>query len=223
MLHNLHIFYILPLDTSSLHIHIHRILARGDRRKVAPSPACVRFLAQFPVETEGSAMAFAYVSGMITKGRNPLCGPSSPTEKNKYPRRAAGPCRVQLVKRIVFRDVPGYWLSRGRYIFGRAQIVLLYGRPIARGGSIPAYLTYKGINIEWQVHSGQSRHTWFGHGLFSTHAKLAPLGAHPVHSLSLSFMDLLRAAPVLVPRLSLLAHPYPCRTPSYILRPNLIP
>lgn len=131
-------------------------------------------------------MAFAYVSGTITKGRNPLCGPSSPTEKNKYPRRAAGSCRVQLVKRIVFRDVPGYWLSRGRYIFGRAQIVLLYGRPIARGGSIPAYLTYKGINIEWQVHSGQSRHTWFGHGLFSTHAKLAPLGPHPVLSLSLS-------------------------------------
>lgn len=32
---------------------------------------------------------------------------------------------------------------------------------------------YKGINIEWQVHSGRSLHSQSGHKLFSTHAKLS--------------------------------------------------
>jgi len=78
----------------------------------------------------------------------------------------------------------------------------LYGRSIASGRSIPVYLTYKDINIELQVHSGQSWHTSPGHELFSTHAKLAPLGAHPLF-LSFSFMNLSLAAAVLVPRLLL--------------------
>lgn len=79
------------------------------------SRAYVRFLVEVPVVTEDATMSFAYVSETITKGRNPLYGPPFPAE-NKYSRPAAGSRRAQLVKRIVFRDVSRYWLSRGRGI-----------------------------------------------------------------------------------------------------------
>lgn len=124
---------------------------------------------------------------------------------------------MQLVKRIVFRRCPGILpLSRLVYLRSGADRPFTYGRPIARGGGIPAYLTYKDINIEWQVHSGQSRHTPPGHGLFSTHAKLAPLGANPVHLPLLFFSSFFpfffhESFLHTVPSLLLLARLYPCR------------
>lgn len=164
--------------------------------------------AQFPVETEDATISLAYVSGTITKGRESLICGSPFLPVNKYtsrPVRAAGSRRVQLVKRIVFRDVSGYWLSLAAGISsaGRGSSFCTVAR-LARGASIPAYLTYKDINIEWQVHSGQSRHTPPGHELFSTHAKLVPLWS---------------------PVSRLLARPYPrvAHAFVYILRSNLIP
>lgn len=112
---------------------------------------------------------------------NPLCGgrPGLPMAENKYtctPSQDPSPRRRRRVParkaNCVSRCRGILALLRPGSIFG-AGIVLLYGRPIARGGSGLTYLPIKGINIEWQVHSVQSPHIPPGRGLFSTHAKLS--------------------------------------------------
>lgn len=141
------------------------------------------FLAEFPVKTEDGRATprglRAYASGTITKRILYAAGArvslwqkiNTRASHLRTPRRRRR--RVPARKANCVSRCRGILaLLRPGSIFG-AGIVLLYGRPIARGGSGLTYLPIKGINIEWQVHSVQSPHIPPGRGLFSTHAKLS--------------------------------------------------